>query len=66
MYFASILMFLFMPLLLGSYYALLPLLIFHLQMMMRIKNEEEVLEKGLDGYIEYKKKVKYKVIPYLW
>jgi len=66
MYFASILMFLFMPLLLGSFYALLPLLIFPLQMILRIKNEEEVLEKGLEGYIEYKKKVKYKVFPFLW
>jgi protein-S-isoprenylcysteine O-methyltransferase Ste14 len=66
MYFAAILMFVFMPLLLGSFYALLPLLIFPLQMILRIKNEEEILEKGLDGYIEYKQKVKYKVIPYLW
>ena len=32
----------------------------------RIRNEEKVLETGLEGYAEYKKKVKYKVIPYLW
>ena len=33
---------------------------------LRIKNEEQVLEKGLDGYSEYKKRVKYKVIPFIW
>jgi protein-S-isoprenylcysteine O-methyltransferase Ste14 len=66
MYFAAIIMFLFMPLLLGSFYSLIPMLIFPFQMSMRIKNEEEILEKGLDGYIEYKNKVRYKVIPYLW
>ena len=32
----------------------------------RIKNEEEVLEKGLEGYTEYKKKVKYRLIPFIW
>ena len=32
----------------------------------RIKNEELVLEEGLEGYKEYKQKVKYKVIPYVW
>lgn len=66
MYFASILMFLFMPLLLGSFYSLIPMLIYPFQINLRIKNEEEILEKGLDGYSEYKKKVRYKVIPFLW
>ena len=32
----------------------------------RIKNEEKVLEKDLDGYIEYEKKVKYRLIPFIW
>jgi len=32
----------------------------------RIKNEEEILEKGLEGYKEYKQKVKYKMIPFIW
>lgn len=66
MYFAAILMFMFMPLLLGSFFALIPLLIFPFQMAIRMKNEEEILEKGLDGYSRYKEKVRYKLIPFLW
>ncbi len=66
MYSAAILMFLFTPLLLGSFIALIPFLIFPFQMNTRMKNEEEVLEKGLDGYVEYKKRVKYRVIPFIW
>lgn len=66
MYLATILMFMFMPLVLGSFYAIIPLLIFPFQMNTRMKNEEEVLERGLDGYNKYKKKVKYKIIPYIW
>jgi protein-S-isoprenylcysteine O-methyltransferase Ste14 len=66
MYLAAILMFMFMPLVLGSFYALIPLLIFPFQMRTRMKNEEEILEKGLEGYIRYKEKVKYKIIPFLW
>jgi protein-S-isoprenylcysteine O-methyltransferase Ste14 len=66
MYFAAILMFMFMPLVLGSFYALIPLSVFPFQMSTRMKNEEEILEKGLDGYISYKEKVRYKIIPFLW
>jgi protein-S-isoprenylcysteine O-methyltransferase Ste14 len=66
MYSAAILMFMFMPLVLGSFLALIPLLIFPFQMSTRMKNEELILEEGLDGYIEYKKKVRYKIIPLLW
>lgn len=66
MYFAAILMFMFMPLVLGSFYALIPLLIFPFQMSTRMKNEEEILEKGLEGYIRYKEKVRYKIIPFVW
>lgn len=66
MYFAAILMFMFMPLVLGSFYALIPLLIFPFQMSTRMKNEEEILERGLEGYIRYKEKVKYKIIPFVW
>ena len=32
----------------------------------RIKNEEKVLKEGLDGYVEYKKKVKYRILPFIW
>lgn len=66
MYSAAILMFMFMPLVLGSFFALIPLVIFPFQMGKRMKNEELILEKGLDGYIDYKKKVRYKIIPFLW
>jgi protein-S-isoprenylcysteine O-methyltransferase Ste14 len=66
MYSAAILMFMFMPLVLGSLYALIPLIIFPFQMHIRMKNEEQILETGLDGYIEYKKKVRYKIIPFVW
>jgi protein-S-isoprenylcysteine O-methyltransferase Ste14 len=66
MYLAAILMFMFMPLALGSFYALIPLLFFPFQMSTRMKNEEEILEKGLKGYIQYKEKVRYKIIPFLW
>jgi protein-S-isoprenylcysteine O-methyltransferase Ste14 len=66
MYFAAILMFMFMPLVLGSFFALIPLLIFPFQMSTRMKNEEEILEKGLVGYIRYKEKVRYKIIPFVW
>ncbi len=66
MYFAAILMFMFMPLVLGSFYAVIPLLFFPFQMNTRMKNEEEILEKGLEGYVQYKEKVQYKIIPFLW
>jgi protein-S-isoprenylcysteine O-methyltransferase Ste14 len=66
MYLASILIFTFIPFSLGSYYALIPMLLFPFQMNSRIKSEEEILEKGLDGYTEYKKKVKYKIVPLIW
>jgi protein-S-isoprenylcysteine O-methyltransferase Ste14 len=66
MYSAAILMFMSMPLVLGSFYALIPLLIFPFQMGIRMRNEEQILEKGVDGYIEYKKRVRYKIIPFLW
>jgi protein-S-isoprenylcysteine O-methyltransferase Ste14 len=66
MYTAAIMMFVFMPLVLGSFYALIPMIIFPVQMGTRMKNEELILEKGLEGYTEYKKKVRYKIIPFLW
>lgn len=66
MYSAAILIFMFMPLVLGSFYALIPLIIFPFQMSTRMKNEEQLLEKELDGYIEYKKNIKYKIIPFVW
>ena len=51
---------------LGSLISFIIFLIYPLIIGKRIKNEEKVLEKDLKGYIEYKKKVKYKVIPFVW
>ena len=62
----TILLFLTMPLILGSIISFLIFLIYPIIINKRIKNEEKVLEKDLQGYIEYKKKVKYKVIPFVW
>ena len=66
MYMATIILFLSMPLILGSLYSFFIFLIYPIIISFRIKNEEEVLEKNLKGYKEYKKKVKYKIIPYIW
>ena len=38
----------------------------NLNIAKRIKNEEKVLEAGLDGYTDYKKKVKYRILPFIW
>ena len=66
MYAATILLFLVMPLVLGSIISFLVFLVYPIIIAKRIKNEEEVLEKDLEGYLEYKKKVKYKMIPFIW
>lgn len=66
MYFATTLLFLSFPLVLGSGIAFVIFLIYPFLLVKRIKNEEEVLEKGLEGYKEYKGKVKYRMIPFIW
>ena len=66
MYSATILLFLSMPLILNSFISFLIFLIYPFIIAKRIKNEEQVLEKELNGYLEYKKKVKYKIIPFIW
>jgi protein-S-isoprenylcysteine O-methyltransferase Ste14 len=66
MYGATLLLFLSMPLVLGSVYALLVFLVYPFLIAVRIKNEEKVLEEELTGYAEYKQKVKYRLIPFLW
>lgn len=66
MYTSTILLFLSMPLVLGSFFSFLIFLIYPLIMAKRIRNEEQVLEERLAGYSEYKNKVKYKVIPFIW
>ena len=66
MYTSTIFLFLSMPLVLGSIYSFIVMLIYPIIIAFRIKNEEEVLENELMGYKEYKEKVKYRLIPYLW
>ena len=66
MYSVTLLLFLSMPLVLGSIYSFLIFLVYPFIIAKRIKNEEEFLEKELDGYREYKQKVKYRLIPFIW
>ena len=66
MYMATVIMFLSMPLVLGSPISLIIMLGYIPVIAKRIRNEEEVLTVGLDGYREYKTRVKYKVIPFIW
>ena len=66
MYATTILLFLSIPLVLGSIISFAIFLVYPFIIAKRIKNEEELLEKELVGYSEYKKKVKYKLIPFIW
>lgn len=66
MYSATLFLFLSMGIILGSPVSFAILLFYIPIIAMRMKNEEQVLEKGLEGYSEYKKRVKYKVIPFVW
>lgn len=66
MYSVTIVLFLSMPLVLGSVISFVIFLAYPILIAKRIRNEETVLEKGLEGYTEYKKKVKYKVFPFVW
>ena len=66
MYAATLLLFLAMPLVLGSVIAFVILLSYIPLIAKRIRNEEQVLERGLKGYREYRRRVKYKVIPFIW
>lgn len=66
MYSVTLLLFLSMPLVLGSIYSFLIFLAYPFIIAKRIKDEEKFLEKELDGYREYKQKVKYRLIPFIW
>ncbi len=66
MYSATLLLFLSMPLVLGSIFSFCIFLAYPPIIAKRIKNEEKLLEKELNGYVEYKKKVKYRLIPFIW
>ncbi|MBO4655321.1 MAG: isoprenylcysteine carboxylmethyltransferase family protein [Bacteroidales bacterium] len=66
MYMATLILFLTMPMVLASTISFLIMLIYIPLIAKRMRNEEAVLEQGLKGYREYKQRVKYKVIPFIW
>lgn len=66
MYTATILMFVSMPIILGSLWSLIVFAIYPILMVLRIKNEEQVLAAGLKGYSDYQKRVRYRLIPWIW
>ena len=66
MYAVTIWMFLAIPLVLGSWFSLLCFAHYPILMVVRIRNEEQVLTEGLAGYEDDKKKVKYRLIPFVW
>lgn len=66
MYTATLLMFLSMPLILGSWWVLLIFFIYPILIIKRIQNEEQVLREGLKGYNDYQQRVRWRLIPYVW
>ncbi len=66
MYSVTLILFLSMPLILGSLYSFFIFLAYPFIIAKRIRHEEEFLEKELNGYGEYKQKVKYRLIPFIW
>ncbi len=66
LYFATLLLFLSMPLVLGSLWSFLVFLIYPILLVKRIRNEEALLEEQLAGYRAYQMKVKYRLIPMVW
>lgn len=66
MYAVTILLFMVMPLVLGSWYALIPFAFYPVIIIVRLKDEEDLLTRELPGYPEYKQKVKYRIIPFIW
>ena len=66
MYATTLLLFLSMPIVLGSLYSLVIFLAYPFIIVKRLKNEEKFLEENLEGYREYKTKVKYRLIPFIW
>jgi len=66
MYAVTIVLFLSIPLILGSWFSFAMFMLYPAAIVLRIKNEEEVLEVGLAGYSEYKNKVKYRLLPGIW
>jgi protein-S-isoprenylcysteine O-methyltransferase Ste14 len=66
MYMATILLFLMIPIVQGSWYALIAFAFYPAIIIVRLKDEEDLLTRELPGYAEYKQKVKYRIIPFIW
>jgi len=66
MYMATVLLFLMIPLVLGSWYALIVFAFYPAIIIVRLLDEEKLLTRELPGYAEYKQKVKFRIIPYIW
>lgn len=66
MYMATVLLFLMIPMVLGSWYALIVFAFYPAIIIVRLKNEEALLTRELAGYAAYRKKVKYRLIPFIW
>lgn len=66
MYAATILLFIMMPLVLGSWYAAIIFLAYPVLIVIRLSGEEKLLLKELPGYGQYREKVKYRIIPFIW
>lgn len=66
MYLSTLFLFLSIPLVLGSLFSFIIFLIYPVIMVKRIRNEEQVLEKDLEGYLDYEKRIKFRVIPFIW
>ena len=66
MYMATVLLFLMIPMVLGSWYALIVFAFYPAIIIVRLKDEEKLLTKELSGYDEYTKKVKYRLFPFIW
>ena len=66
MYISSLVMFTATPVVLGSFYGMIPMVLYFIGIILRIRNEEDVLGKGLPGYKEYMNQVKYRLVPFVW
>lgn len=66
MYAVTLWLFLSIPLVLGSWYSLICFAFYPVAIVVRILNEERILVAGLEGYAEYRKRVKYRLIPFVW
>ncbi len=66
MYMATVLLFLMIPVVLGSWYALIAFAFYPAIIIVRLKDEEDLLTRELPGYAAYKQKVKYRIIPFIW